>query len=200
MNPQTWWYLSRASGIVAMVLLAASLVLGVLLATRVLKPLDRPAWLLALHRWVSALAVVGTVVHLMALVADNYVHFGWKELLVPGASTWQPGAVTVGIVAFYLLVLVQVTSLMMKRLPKRLWRGVHLCSYAMLWAAVVHGAMAGTDASNQVYQFVALLLSIVATSAALVRVLVGRNATRRTRSTGAATTGCTSDTVPVQPG
>lgn len=183
MSPQTWWYVSRASGIVAMVLLASSLVLGVLLSTRVLKPLDRPAWLLALHRWISALGVTGTVLHLVALVADNYVHFGWKELFLPGASSWQPGAVAVGIVAFYLLVMIQVSSLMMKRLPKRLWRGVHLASYVMVWVAVIHGAMAGTDASNPTYQFMALLVSIVCTTAALIRVLVGRKGRQNAAAT-----------------
>lgn len=200
MNSQTWWYLARASGIVAMALLVASLVLGILLATRVLKPLDRPAWLLALHRWISGLGVVGTAVHLIALVADSYVYFGWRELFIPGASRWQPGAVAVGVVALYLLVLVQVTSLLMKRLPKRLWHGVHVLGYAVVWAAVVHGALAGTDVSTLAYQFVALLLSIVGTAAALIRVIVGRNAARRRRPGDAGTvTGCTTDTAMGQP-
>ena len=53
MNPQIWWYLARSGGIVAWVLLVASVVWGVLLATRVLKPHDRPAWLLGMHRWLS---------------------------------------------------------------------------------------------------------------------------------------------------
>lgn len=64
-------HVARASGIVAWVLLLASLVWGVLLATRVLKPLDRPAWLLAMHRWLSGLAVVCTGLHLGGHVADD---------------------------------------------------------------------------------------------------------------------------------
>lgn len=176
MSPQTWWYLSRSSGMVAAVLLLASLVWGVLLSTRALKPIDRPAWLLSMHRWLTMLAVVATGVHLAALVADGYVHFGPKELLVPMASTWKPGAVALGVVALYLLVLVTVTSVFMRWLPKRLWRAVHATSYAMGWLAVVHGAMAGTDASNRVYQAVALLLVIAAVSATALRVVVGRHA------------------------
>lgn len=174
MNEQTWWYLSRASGLVAWALLVGSLVLGVLLATRALKPLDRPAWLLSMHRWFSGLAVTATVVHLLALVLDGYVQFGAKEIFVPMASSWQPGAVTFGVVAMYVMALVQVTSLMMKRLPKRLWRAVHMTSYLLVWTATVHAGMAGTDATNRVYQAVALLLTIAAVSATVLRIIVGR--------------------------
>jgi len=174
MNPQLWWYFARASGMVAAVLLVASLVWGVLMATRALKPVDRPAWMLAMHRWFSGLAVTGVAIHIAALVADSYVHFGAKEILVPMASSWKPGAVTLGVVAMYLLVLVQATSLAMKRLPKRVWRGIHMSSYALTWLVFVHAGLAGTDVANRVYQVVALLLAIVAVTAAVLRVTMGR--------------------------
>lgn len=184
MNEQVWWYLARSSGLVAWVLLVGSVVLGVLLSTRALKPLDRPAWLLALHRWMSGLAVAATGLHLAGLVADNYVHFGLVDLLVPFASTWKPEAVAVGVVALYLLALVQITSLLMARLPKRVWRGIHLSSYAMVWLVTVHAGLAGTDVGNRVYQGVALLLTIAAVTAAVLRVLVGRRAAARPAATG----------------
>jgi DMSO/TMAO reductase YedYZ heme-binding membrane subunit len=182
MAPQTWWYLARATGLVAWVLLVASLVWGVLLATRALKPADRPAWLLGVHRALSGGAVVTTALHLVALAADTYVHFGWAELFVPFASPWKRGAVAVGVAAFWLLVAVQATSLAMKRLPKRWWRAVHLTSYAMVWSVTVHAGLAGTDASNRVYQVVALALTIAAVTAALLRVLLGRHATSARRA------------------
>ena len=93
MNPQTWWYMSRASGMVAWMVLGTTCLWGVLLTTRMLKPADRPAWLLDLHRWLAALAIVTTGMHLASLVADNYTYFGWRELFVPQASTWKTGAV-----------------------------------------------------------------------------------------------------------
>jgi predicted ferric reductase len=178
MNQQIWWYLARASGMVAVILLVASLVLGVLLSTRALKPVDSPAWLREMHHWVSMLAVVATGTHLVGLVADSYAHFGWREILVPGASSWKPTAVTVGGIALYLLALVWVSSLFMKRLPRRLWRGIHYLSYALVWTAVVHAGLAGTDVSNRVYQVLALLLTVMATTAAVVRVVLGRSAAR----------------------
>ncbi len=191
MNEQIWWYFSRSSGMVAAIMLVLSLVWGAFMATRALRPLDRPAWMLAMHRWFSALAVVGVAVHLAALVADNYVHFGATELLVPMASSWKPGAVAIGVVATYLLVLVQVTSLAMKRLPKRLWRGVHVTSYLLTWMVFMHAGLAGTDVANRAYQAVALLLAILAVTATMLRVVLGRFGDRRVTADGLATAGST---------
>lgn len=179
MNDQVWWYLSRSSGMVAWILLVGSLLLGVLLVTRALKPMDRPAWLLALHRWVSGLAVMATALHLGALIADNYVDFTVVDLVVPFASRWKPEALALGVVALYLLVLVQVTSLVMARIPKRLWRAIHLSSYAMVWLVTVHAGMAGTDVKQRIYQLVALMLTIVAVTAAVIRIIIGRRGAGR---------------------
>jgi DMSO/TMAO reductase YedYZ heme-binding membrane subunit len=87
-------------------------------------------------------------VHLASIVADSFVPFGWTEVLVPFASTWRPGAVAWGIVAFDLLVVVEATSLLIHRLPRRAWYVVHLSSYALFACASVHGLLAGTDTAN----------------------------------------------------
>lgn len=171
MNEQVWWYLSRSTGIVALVALVLSLVWGVLLATRVLRPHDRPAWLLDLHGWFGGVAVTMTGLHLLGLVLDGYVHFGVVELLVPGASPYRPLAVAVGVVSMYLLVAVQLTAVLRKRLPRRVWRGVHIASYLLVWGGLVHAGMAGTDVSNRGYQVLALALTILAASAAIVRIV-----------------------------
>jgi len=167
------WWVSRSAGIVAFILLVASLVWGVLLATRALKPVDRPAWLLAMHRWVSALACVAVLIHVLGLVGDNYVYFGWREVFVPQASGWKRMPVTLGVVAMYLLIAVQGTSLVMKKLPRNLWKFIHYFSYIAVWLGSVHAALAGTDVSNRLYQAVALLLTIMAVTAAVIRIIVG---------------------------
>ncbi|MEQ1700237.1 MAG: ferric reductase-like transmembrane domain-containing protein [Ilumatobacteraceae bacterium] len=186
MHPQLMWWISRATGMVASILLVASVVWGVLYATRALKPIDRPTWLLAIHRWVSALACLGVVIHIAALVGDNYLYFGWKEIFVPMSSGWKPGAVTLGVVAMYLLILVQVTSLTMKRLPRSAWKLIHYTSYAAVWLTSVHGALAGTDVSNRVYQAVAMFLTVITVAVAIVRVVMGTTRQQRARRAAAA--------------
>lgn len=173
MNPQLMWWFARATGMVAGVALVASIVFGVLITTRALKPMDRPVWMLAMHRWLSSLACVLVGLHLFGLVADNFVHFGWKEILVPGGSPWRTAPVALGVVAMYLLIIVQGTSLIMRRLPRHLWKFVHYFSYAAVWLSSLHGALAGTDARNPIYRVVALALTFVAIAAGVIRVIVG---------------------------
>jgi methionine sulfoxide reductase heme-binding subunit len=169
-----WWYLARAAGIVAWALLVAGLVWGVLLSTRVLRPHDRPAWLLDLHRWLAGLAVAMVALHIGALVADSFVHFGPADVLVPLASGWHPVAVAFGVVAAYGLVAVQATSLAMRRMPRRAWRAVHLTSYGTVWLVSVHAGLAGSDAINPVYRAAAMVLVVAATGAAVTRLLARR--------------------------
>jgi DMSO/TMAO reductase YedYZ heme-binding membrane subunit len=178
MNEQIWWYLARSAGMAAAVLMVGALVLGVLAATRALKEIDRPAWLVALHRWFSVLTAIAVVTHLVALVADSYVHFGLAELLVPGTSSWRPLAVSLGVISLYLFVIVHVSSLAMKRLPKVWWRRLHMLSYLSVWTALLHAGSAGTDATNVVYRAAATLLTMAAVMAALLRVILGRYAAR----------------------
>ena len=161
MTTQIWWFLSRGSGIVAWVMLGATCVWGILMSTRSFRA-HRPAWMLDMHRWFGALAIITTGVHLASLVADSYVYFGWKQLFVPSGSDWKPAAVTWGVLAVYLMVVIQLTSLVMHRLPRRLWHSVHLLSYVMFGFATVHGVLAGTDRANRVYVLaVALIVSVV---------------------------------------
>lgn len=171
MNSQFWWFLSRASGIVAWALLCATIVWGVLLSTRMLRQIDRPAWLLDLHKWFAALSVAGVAIHLGSLVADSYVEFGWRELSVPMASQWQPGAVAWGVIATYLLVAVQLTSLMMKKLPRKFWRLIHMTSYAMFAMASVHSFAAGTDAGNDLFQIFGAMVITLVVAVTVVRVI-----------------------------
>jgi sulfoxide reductase heme-binding subunit YedZ len=186
-NPQVWWYLTRAAGIVAWLMLTASVLWGIVLSTKAFPEHRRPAWLLDLHRWLGGLAVSFTAIHLGALVADNYVHFGLADLTVPFASSWKSGAVALGVIAMWLLIAVEATSLAMKRLPRRTWRWIHLSSYAVFLLVSLHAALAGTDRSHWLYQSTATV-TIVAVVWATVYRLTHRRPPRRapsTRSTGA---------------
>lgn len=182
MNPQTWWYLTRAAGIVAWLMLTASVIWGIVLSTKAFPEHRRPAWLLDLHRWLGGLAVSFTAIHLGALVADNYVHFGLADLTVPFASSWKPGAIALGVVAMWLLVAVEATSLAMKRLPRRIWRWIHLSSYGVFLLVSLHAAFAGTDRTHWLYQVTAVG-TIVAVAWATVYRLTHRKPPRTATAT-----------------
>lgn len=180
MNAHFWWYMARSTGIVAWVLAMGSVLWGLALSTRALGPKPRAPWLLDLHRWLGALTVAFVGVHLVALVGDNFLHFSWLELFVPmGSSTYRPGAVTWGIVAFYFLLLVEATSLAMKRMPKSVWHSIHLTSYAVAAAGTVHMLTAGTDSTTPALRWAALFGSICIVFFTIYRLLAPKAAPRQ---------------------
>jgi hypothetical protein len=182
----TWWYLARSGGIVAWFLLATSVLWGLLLSTRVFDRRPSPKWLTDLHRFLGGIALVFTGLHMAALVADSYVHFGVKELLVPFASTWHPVAVAAGVISLWLLVAVEVTSLLMRHLPKRLWHAIHMSSFGIFVVATVHAFTAGTDAGNLLFVMGAAALSAVVLLLAAVRLSVPRRRTSKAAASTAA--------------
>jgi DMSO/TMAO reductase YedYZ heme-binding membrane subunit len=177
---ELWWYTVRATGLVAWVLVTASVVWGLLLSLRrVARP--RPSWMLDLHRFLGALGLVFVGLHVGALAFDRYVGFDWDDLLVPYASAWRPGAVAWGIAAAYLLLAVEVSSLLARHLRRGLWHVIHLLGYVVFVAVTVHALVAGTDAdvaAVQVFALASSALVVVLTVARLVTLATPGRPTR----------------------
>jgi DMSO/TMAO reductase YedYZ heme-binding membrane subunit len=170
-NPQFWWYVTRSSGMVAAVALALTLIWGLLVTTKLVDRRGAPAWLTDLHRYLGGLTVVAVAVHLAALVFDSYLTFSWAELFVPFASTWKAGPVAWGVGAFWGLVVVEGTSLLQRRMSRRVWRGLHLLSYPVALLTALHAAQAGTDAANPVFRAVSLTSVLVLTALTVFRIV-----------------------------
>jgi uncharacterized BrkB/YihY/UPF0761 family membrane protein len=169
---------------------------GIALSTHVLGRRHQPSWLLAVHRFLGGLSVMFVGLHVVAVVADSHVHFGWGDVLVPAVSRWRTAAVW-GIVAMYLLFAVEVTSLMTKRLPKRVWRGIHFTTFVLYAMSNVHAILAGHDVHSILYRVAALTGIQVVLFLSLVRIMyAGRRAAvtadRRVRDRRAAD-GATTD-------
>lgn len=176
------WYVARSGGLVAWLACAASVGWGLTLSSRLVRRRGAPAWLLASHRFLGLLAVIFVGVHLVGLWFDAYVPFGPAELFIPMRSSFKPLAVAWGIVALYLLVAVELTSLFMRHIPRRWWHRIHLSSLALLVLATVHGFTAGTDESNALFRWMALSVSTALVFVGTFRVLVDRKAQRAERA------------------
>ena len=182
MSPEFWWYVTRASALIAWVLLVVSVTWGILLATRVLKPNDNPSWLLDLHRWLSGLAVTFTALHMFSLYIDSYAPFSAADLFIPFHSTYIQVAslgkwpIVLGVLCAYLLIAVQSTSLLMKVLPRRFWKAIHYLSYAVVLMVSFHAGWSGTDVRAWLYRVVAILLIMLTTAALVVRILFPKSA------------------------
>jgi hypothetical protein len=139
------WYATRATGLAALVLLTASVVLGVLTSVR----FARPAWprfvTVALHRNVSLLAVTFTGLHVVTTVTDPYASISVVSAVVPFTSPYRRIWLGLGAVAFDLLLAVLITSLLRVRVGLRAWRLVHWAGYLCWPVALIHAVGAGTD-------------------------------------------------------
>lgn len=142
------WYAIRATGIVALLLLTATTVLGILTAGRLRTP-TWPAFAQAdLHKRVGVLSLVFLGIHVLTAVVDTYVPVGWLALLVPFASHYRPLWTGFGTLAVDLLAAVAISSALRQRISARTWRGLHWLAYACWPVAVVHALGMGTDAGR----------------------------------------------------
>ena len=169
------WLVSRAAGIVALVLLTAALVAGTL-ATAPTRSRAWPRWAWqALHRDLALLAVGALAVHVTAVVLDGYVDIGWVAAVVPLTSGYRPVEVAIGTLALDAILVVVATSLLRVRLGFRSWRAVHWTVYAAWPLAVLHYLLTGTDARTW-WGVTLALASIGAVAAAVTARVTARPA------------------------
>ena len=137
------WYLTRATGLVSLVLLSATVVLGIV--SSVGWTTERwPRFLSqSVHRNLSLFCLVVILVHVVTTVADGYVPIGLADAVIPFRSPYRPIWVGFGAVAFDLLLAVVITSGLRRRIGTRAWRGVHWLAYACLACGVAARAWLG---------------------------------------------------------
>jgi sulfoxide reductase heme-binding subunit YedZ len=147
-NSTALWYTTRASGIMALVLLTMTMILGLMTAGRA-KARNWPGFLQQeLHRRLSIIAVIFLALHVLTSVLDTYVHIGWLAVVVPFASPYARFWVGTGTIALDLMVAVFVSSLIRSHLAPGTWRGIHWLAYACWPIALVHTFGLGTDAGE----------------------------------------------------
>lgn len=142
------WYTTRATGLVALVLLTISVVLGVLTSVRFAGPRWPRFVTIGLHRNMSLLVATFVLLHVVTTVTDPFASIHWSDAIVPFVSSYRPLWLGLGTVAFDLLIAVTVTSLLRTRLSHRAWRLVHWSAYLCWPVAVVHGLGTGTDTAQ----------------------------------------------------
>jgi sulfoxide reductase heme-binding subunit YedZ len=182
-GPTTYWYLTRASGAVALVLLTASVCLGILGPLRYSAPRWPRFAVDSLHRDVSLAGVALIVVHVVTTVLDGFAPINLVDGLIPFLSPYRPIWLGLGTLSFDLMLAVVITSLVRRRLGYGAWRAVHWTAYVCWPVAVLHGLGTGTD----VKQWWMLLLTVLCVGAVVAAVLARINVVDRSR--GALRTG-----------
>ncbi len=139
------WYLTRGTGLVAMILLTVALVLGITQAVRFARPGLPRLVISGLHRNASLVATVLLVVHIVTAVADTYAPIRVADVFVPFVGTYRAVWLGLGALAFDLMLAVVASSLIRDRIGLRTWRTVHWTAYASWPIAVAHGIGTGSD-------------------------------------------------------
>jgi sulfoxide reductase heme-binding subunit YedZ len=139
------WYATRATGVMALVLLTVSVMLGIAGSVRFTAPGLPRVVTAGLHRNVSLLVLCLIVIHVLTTVLDSYVRIGLTSAVVPFTSQYRGFWLGLGAISFDLLLAVTLTSLVRDRLSYRTWRAVHWLAYACWPIALWHGLGTGTD-------------------------------------------------------
>jgi len=169
----------RASGILAWALVAAAVVWGLTIKTHLLAKRVRSIWLIDLHRFLGGTAVVFTFIHIVSTLVDTYTEFSLVNVLVPFTGTWHPVAVAWGIIGFYLMVAVETTSLLRKRIPRKVWRATHYSTFGVFAFSTVHLLTAGSDAQSPYLWWT--VVAVAGVVGALIAERIGRSRTSHQR-------------------
>jgi methionine sulfoxide reductase heme-binding subunit len=172
-GPSIYWYLTRSTGAVALVLLTLSIALGVLDVRR----FSTPRWprfvVDSLHRNVSLLAMVFLLLHILTSVLDSFAPISLVDALVPFGGSYRPFWLGLGAISFDLLLAVTITSLLRKRMGYTSWRAIHWLTYASWPIALLHGLGTGSDVKSTWLLALSIACMAVVLGAVLARVIGG---------------------------
>lgn len=162
-KPQVTWYITRAAGLTAYLLLWLSTAYGLAVPSRILDGMLHGSYTFEFHQFISLLAIGFTILHVVVLMFDQYAPFSLVQVLVPFLSTYRPGWVGVGILGFYIVLLVTITFYIRDRIGMKTFRAIHLLSLLSFVGAAIHGFFAGTDSPlpGVTLMYVVTFLSVV---------------------------------------
>ncbi len=166
-----WWLLSRSAGIVAFALVSLAVLLGLAMATKILKRPGLARKLVRVHEHLALLALTAIAVHGATLLGDRWLRPGLRGVLVPFAMSYRPLYTGLGIIAAYLAALLGLSFYVRRRIGGRLWRRLHRATVVVWILGVIHTLGAGSDAGTVWLRMVMLTTGAPIVFLALLRVL-----------------------------
>jgi predicted ferric reductase len=142
---QIWWYVTRASGIIAYLLLWFSTILGLAVTSKYLDGMLDRLFTYDFHEFISLLSVGFTLVHVLVLMLDLYMPYSLAQILVPFISPYRSFWVGVGVISFYIILLVTITFYLRNRIGRGAFRAIHVLSLVGYIGVTLHGYYSGTD-------------------------------------------------------
>ena len=144
---QIWWFVTRAAGLTGYFLLWLSMIWGLAIPGRIFQRILEGIYAYDFHEHLSLLGLGFIFLHVLVLLFDKYLPYNLIQILVPFTGTYRPFWVGIGIISFYILLLVTVTFYLRQQVGPRTFRSIHLLSLAGYLGATLHGLFAGTDSA-----------------------------------------------------
>ncbi len=146
-DTKTTWYITRAAGWISYLLVWLSVVWGLVLPTKLFARYLSPTFAFDFHEYLSLLSIGFLFLHIGVLMIDKYLPYNLAQILVPFLSPYRPLWVGIGVLAFYLSLLVTITFYMRGQIGVKTFKAIHLASFLAYIGATIHGFFSGTDSS-----------------------------------------------------
>ncbi|MFQ5575771.1 MAG: hypothetical protein ACE5G8_02150 [Anaerolineae bacterium] len=140
-----YWYMSRASALLAYLLIWASTLWGLLLSTKIVKSKLPAPLAFSMHEFLSLLGLGFAAFHAFILLGDRYIGFSLSQILLPFSASFEPGWVGVGTISLYLYGLIILSFYLKKRIGQKAWRSLHYLTFAAYVMTIAHSLPIGTD-------------------------------------------------------
>ncbi len=174
-----WWLASRASGLVALVLVTISVGIGLTMAGKLMRRPGLSRKLMAVHEQTAIAGIVAIAVHGIALLGDPWHNPGVTGIAIPFAMGFRPAFSGIGILAGYLAALLGLSFYFRKRIGARLWRKAHRATVAVWLLGLVHAVGAGSDAAAPWFRWWVAVTTPPIAALFLYRVMRGKGTAER---------------------
>jgi predicted ferric reductase len=150
---QVWWYVTRASGLTGYFLLWFSMVWGFGIGSKIFQPVLEGTFTYDFHEHLSLIGLGFILLHMVVLMFDKYLPFNLIQILIPFTDSYRPFWVGLGIISFYIMLLVTVTFYLRQQIGSVAFRSIHILSLVSYVGSTLHGLFAGTDSALPVAMF-----------------------------------------------
>lgn len=158
---KSYWFISRSSGVIAYVLLTAGILWGLMQSGALFRGHLSPLVTFGMHSFLSWMALGLSVLHGVILLKDTYIHFDLARIATPFLADYRPIPVGLGIIGFYLMLLLTLSFYARTHLGQRTFRTLHYVSFAVFIMVTLHGVLAGTDNHPLAWLYGASLVAVV---------------------------------------
>jgi sulfoxide reductase heme-binding subunit YedZ len=167
-----FWYISRTSAVLAYILLFINIVLGLGMKTKFLDKVSARWQSFDLHQFSALLAMALISLHIFSLLGDKYMSPSISDLLVPMATAYRPIWTALGIISFYILIIIVLSNYVRRFIGQKIWQAIHMLSFVLFYVILYHGLRTGTDSSALWMQQIYLITGTAAAFLFLWRFLL----------------------------